>query len=106
MHLDETRITVSLATVEFSRAGSGTRLKFTEQMVMLDGSDDVSSRIRGTEELLDSLGASFSPNEEGDRTPAMARREQTPQLGPMRSACSRAFLVNDAARSNSARASR
>lgn len=57
MYLDETRITVSLATVELKAVGAKTLLKFTEQMVMLDGGDNISARRRGTEELLDSLGA-------------------------------------------------
>ena len=40
MHLDDKRISVSLATVEFKPAGKGTRLTFTEQGAFLDGFDD------------------------------------------------------------------
>ena len=40
MHLDDTRISVSLATVELKPAGKGTRLIFTEQGAFLDGYDD------------------------------------------------------------------
>jgi len=57
MHLDETRISVSLATVEFKPAGAGTRLIFTEQGAYLDGFDDPSLREQGTRDLLDALAA-------------------------------------------------
>jgi uncharacterized protein YndB with AHSA1/START domain len=56
MHLDDTRISVSLATVELEPAGAGTRLTFTEQDAFLDGYDDAGSRERGTRDLLDALG--------------------------------------------------
>jgi uncharacterized protein YndB with AHSA1/START domain len=59
MHIGDTRISVSLATVELKRAGAGTRLVFTEQAVFLDGYDDAGSRERGTHGLLDQLGASL-----------------------------------------------
>ncbi|OLD65117.1 MAG: polyketide cyclase [Acidobacteria bacterium 13_1_40CM_2_68_5] len=55
MHLDEARISVSLATVVFKSEGTGTRLTFTEQGAFLDGYDDIADRERGTRELLDSL---------------------------------------------------
>ncbi len=57
MHLDDKRISVSVATVELKRAGAGTRLVFTEQGAFLDGFDDPSLRERGTKDLLDALGA-------------------------------------------------
>jgi uncharacterized protein YndB with AHSA1/START domain len=57
MRLDETLISVSLATVEFTPAGAGTRLIFTEQGAFLDGHDAPAERERGTRELLDALGA-------------------------------------------------
>jgi uncharacterized protein YndB with AHSA1/START domain len=60
MHLDDRKISVSLATVELTPAGAGTRLKVTEQGVFLDGYDDGGSRERGTGKLLDRLGASLS----------------------------------------------
>jgi uncharacterized protein YndB with AHSA1/START domain len=59
MHLDRTRISVSLATVEISAAADGTRLVFTEQGAFLDGYDNVSQREAGTQELLNSLGRSL-----------------------------------------------
>ena len=58
MHMDRTRISVSLATVELSPKGGGTQLTYTEQGVFLDGLDGhdaVASRERGTIDLLDSL---------------------------------------------------
>ena len=59
MHLDETRISVSLATVEFKAAGAGTRLIYTEQGAFLDGYDDPAQREEGTRELLDNLGSAL-----------------------------------------------
>lgn len=56
MHLDKTRISVSLATIEFKPEGKGTGLVFTEQGAFLDGYDDAGQRERGTEGLLDNLG--------------------------------------------------
>jgi uncharacterized protein YndB with AHSA1/START domain len=56
MHLDDTRISVSLATVEFRAAGEGTRLIFTEQGAFLDGFDDPKLRERGSIDLLENLG--------------------------------------------------
>ena len=57
MHVDDKRISVSLATVELEPKGAGTRLVFTEQGAFLDGYDDAGSREHGTGELLDALGA-------------------------------------------------
>ena len=59
MQLDERRISVSLATVEFLADGAGTRLVVTEQGVFLNGYDDAGSREHGTAFLLDRLGASL-----------------------------------------------
>lgn len=60
MHLDETRISVSLATIELRPEKGGTLLVFTEQGAFLDGYDDAGSRERGTRDLLDALGASLA----------------------------------------------
>ena len=57
MHLDDVRISVSLATIELKPAGAGTRLTFTEQGAFLDGYDDAGLREKGTRDLLDALGA-------------------------------------------------
>jgi uncharacterized protein YndB with AHSA1/START domain len=72
MHLDDKRISVSLATVEFKPEGGGTRLIFTEQGAFLDGYDDPAERERGTRELLDALDAdlrlSGGPSEGSGKT--------------------------------------
>jgi uncharacterized protein YndB with AHSA1/START domain len=61
MHLNEAKISVSLATLELEREGDGrTTLKMTEQGAFLDGYDDDGSRERGTGFLLDKLGASLA----------------------------------------------
>jgi uncharacterized protein YndB with AHSA1/START domain len=57
MDRDATRISVSLATVELTPAGAGTRLTYTEQGAFLDGHDTPDQRERGTGDLLDALGA-------------------------------------------------
>ncbi|MGA7656934.1 MAG: SRPBCC family protein, partial [Methylocella sp.] len=59
MHLDDRKISVSLATMELQPEGAGTRLVVTEQGSFLDGYDDAGSRERGTGFLLDRLGASL-----------------------------------------------
>jgi len=60
MHLNDARISVSLATVELKPAGKRTHLTFTEQGAFLDGYDDGGSRERGTTQLLDALGRALS----------------------------------------------
>ena len=60
MHLDERKISVSLATLEIEPAGAGrTKLKVCEQGAFLDGYDDAGKREHGTGDLLDKLGASL-----------------------------------------------
>ncbi|NEX93198.1 SRPBCC family protein [Caulobacter sp. 17J65-9] len=56
MHLDTTRISVSVATLQFKPDGAGTRLILTEQGAFLDGFDNPRLREEGTRELLDALG--------------------------------------------------
>jgi uncharacterized protein YndB with AHSA1/START domain len=57
MLLDEKRISVSLATVEFTpEADGGTRLVFTEQGAFLDGHETPARREHGMGSLLNSLG--------------------------------------------------
>ena len=56
MHMDDARISVSLATVEFKASDGGTRLVFTEQGAFLDGLDTNELRAEGTRQFLDSLG--------------------------------------------------
>ena len=60
MHLDERKISVSVATVELQAEGKRTRLTVTEQGAFLDGYDDAGSREHGTGELLDALGRSLA----------------------------------------------
>jgi uncharacterized protein YndB with AHSA1/START domain len=55
MHLDKTRISVSLGTTELTPSAKGTRLIYTEQGAYLDGYDDAGARERGTQELLAQL---------------------------------------------------
>jgi uncharacterized protein YndB with AHSA1/START domain len=59
MHMDETKISVSLATMEIEPCDAGARLKVTEQGAFLDGYDDAGSREHGTGFLLDRIGASL-----------------------------------------------
>ena len=59
MYMDETRSSVSIATVEFEPAGEGTHLRYTEQGAFLDGLDSVASREKGTQDLLDALRAAL-----------------------------------------------
>ncbi len=49
------RFSVSLASVEFTAAGSGTRMVFTEHGAHFDGADGVRMREGGWRELLDKL---------------------------------------------------
>ena len=60
MHLDDKKISVSLATLQLADMGGRTTLKVSEQGAFLDGYDDAGSREHGTGYLLDALGASLS----------------------------------------------
>lgn len=60
LYLDDRKISVSLATLELSKAGSQTKLKMTEQGAFLDGYDDAGAREHGTNLLLDALGAALT----------------------------------------------
>jgi len=55
MHLDKTRISVSLGATEIKPDGAGSKLIYTEQGAFLDGYDDAGERERGTQELFDQL---------------------------------------------------
>ena len=57
MYADESRISVSVATVQFRGQGATTQLVLTEQGVFLDGHDTGAQREEGTRSLLDSLAA-------------------------------------------------
>lgn len=55
LDLGETRISVSLTTVEFKSTKTGTKLIFTEQGAYLDGLETPEQRELGTKEMLDTL---------------------------------------------------
>jgi uncharacterized protein YndB with AHSA1/START domain len=55
MYLDETLISVSLATVQLEPAGSSTRMTFTEQGAFLDGHETPGRREHGWGGLLEAL---------------------------------------------------
>jgi len=59
MHLNDKKISVSLATIEFEAKGAGTKLTITEQGAFLDGYDDAGSRKHGTGLLMDAMEASL-----------------------------------------------
>jgi uncharacterized protein YndB with AHSA1/START domain len=60
MHLDDKKISVSLATIQLqSEERTKTTLLVSEQGAFLDGYDDAGSRKQGTGYLLDALGASL-----------------------------------------------
>ena len=56
MHLEGQRISVSLASIEFKPAGSGTKMTVTEHGAYLDGLDNPELRESGTKWLMDQLG--------------------------------------------------
>jgi uncharacterized protein YndB with AHSA1/START domain len=60
MTADGSRISVSVATIEFYGEGAATRLVLTEQGVFLDGHDTAAQREAGTRSLLESLATSLS----------------------------------------------
>lgn len=59
MRIDGTKISASLASVEFKPTPGGTAVRVTEQGAFLDGYDDAGSREQGTAELLEALGRSL-----------------------------------------------
>jgi uncharacterized protein YndB with AHSA1/START domain len=56
MHIDDVRISVSVATVELFAEGGATRLRFTEQGAYLDPRFSEVDREGGTRGLLEQLG--------------------------------------------------
>jgi uncharacterized protein YndB with AHSA1/START domain len=60
LFLDDKKISVSLATMQLKDADGRTTLKVTEQGAFLDGYDDAGSREKGTNFLMDRLGASLA----------------------------------------------
>jgi uncharacterized protein YndB with AHSA1/START domain len=60
MHLNDKKISVSLATLQLKAEGAKTRLLVTEQGAFLDGYDDAGAREHGTSHLFDALGKSLT----------------------------------------------
>lgn len=60
MDMNQTRISVSIATVELKAEGDRTRLIYTEQGAYFDGHDKPEFREHGTKELLNNLAAYLS----------------------------------------------
>jgi uncharacterized protein YndB with AHSA1/START domain len=56
MTMNGPRISVSMATVEFSPDGDGTKMTITEHGAFLDGHDTVAQREAGTNWLADQIG--------------------------------------------------
>lgn len=54
------RISVSVAAIELYADGQGTRMTVTEHGCFLDGLDNMDQRKRGTDGLLDALGAELA----------------------------------------------
>ena len=55
MSFDKFRVSISLATLLFAPEGSGTRLKYMEQALFLDGYDDAGRREKRSVVLLDQM---------------------------------------------------
>ncbi len=55
LHLDATRISVSLGTTQIKPTGAGSKLIYTEQGAYLDGYDDAGQREEGTRILIGQL---------------------------------------------------
>jgi uncharacterized protein YndB with AHSA1/START domain len=61
MYMGETRISVSVASLELTpEQGGATRMVYTEHGAYLDGYDNPAQREEGTRELFDSLGRELS----------------------------------------------
>jgi uncharacterized protein YndB with AHSA1/START domain len=60
MHLNDHKISVSLATLTFEAAGTSCVLTLHEDGAFLDGYDDNGSRMRGTEGLLTALASALA----------------------------------------------
>ncbi|MDR0270815.1 SRPBCC family protein [Paenibacillus sp.] len=56
LDMNETRMSISVTTVEFKQSEGGTQLIYTEQCALLDGHDTAAQREHGTKIFLDKLG--------------------------------------------------
>jgi uncharacterized protein YndB with AHSA1/START domain len=68
MRRNETRISVSLAAVDFKPEGAGTRLVLTEHGAFLDGQDKPEYSEQGTGQLLEALAAELERDPANRRT--------------------------------------
>jgi hypothetical protein len=59
----DTRISVSLTTVEIAPSGTGARLVYTEQGAFFDGADAPKGREAGCRELFEKLGEELRQQE-------------------------------------------
>jgi uncharacterized protein YndB with AHSA1/START domain len=59
LYIDDRKISVSLATLQITKAPGGTTLTITEQGAFLDGYDDAGARQHGTGALMDRIGESL-----------------------------------------------
>jgi len=57
---NQTRMSVSVTTVEFAPTGAVTKMTFTEHGAYLDGADTPAAREHGTRELIDALAKELS----------------------------------------------
>jgi len=62
MQLNDVRISISLATIEFKPQAQGTELVITEQGTFLDGYSDAGRREQGTRVLVDQLERALQGN--------------------------------------------
>jgi uncharacterized protein YndB with AHSA1/START domain len=60
MYQDDARMSVSVATVDLTPDGTGTRLSYTEQGVYFDGLDKPEYREHGTAAQLDKMGTTLA----------------------------------------------
>lgn len=60
LQVDGRPLSASLVTVEFFASGNGTRMVYTEQLAYMNGHEDRSQRLHGTQEGLDQLGLYLS----------------------------------------------
>ena len=65
MYIDEVRISVSIATIEFKERSEGCELVITEQGVFLDDFDDARGRQQGTEKLVSQLEQALQRQQPG-----------------------------------------
>ncbi|MDJ1007625.1 MAG: SRPBCC domain-containing protein [Paracoccaceae bacterium] len=64
MESDEGPISVSQATVAIEGRSGGTRVRYTEQAVFLDGGDSLATRVPGCEDVMNHLKAAAEDMED------------------------------------------